>query len=80
MTFPLHKSNPHLVLKNKVKEFRSESGLSQQELADAVGTTRQTINALETGKFSASAFLAYKLIDYFGCEMRDLFYMDNEAK
>ena len=47
-----------LVLKNNVKKTRVEKGLSQQELADMVGVSRNTISSIETGQFSPTAKLA----------------------
>lgn len=50
-----------LVLKNSIKEARAKKGLSQEELARSVGTTRQTIIAIEKGVFNPSAKLALLL-------------------
>ena len=50
-----------LILKNKIKELRSKKGISQEELAKMVGTTRQTIIAIEKGIFNPSAKLALLL-------------------
>ena len=48
-------------LETKIREFRQFNGLTQQELADAVGVTRQTINALENARYNPSLVLAYKI-------------------
>ena len=48
----------------KIKELRKANKLSQTELADAVGTTRQTITSIEVGKYTASLVLAYKIAHY----------------
>ena len=53
-------------MKNRIKELRRAHKLSQSELADAVGTTRQTITSIEVGKYTASLPLAYKIARYFG--------------
>ena len=47
-----------LILKNKLKEIRAEKGLSQSELAEMVGVSRNTISSIETGQFSPTAKLA----------------------
>ena len=48
-------------MKNRIKELRKANKLSQSELADIVGTTRQTITSIEVGKYTASLGLAYKI-------------------
>ena len=48
-------------MKTRIKELRRERKLSQEELADAVGTTRQTITSSETGKYVASLPLAHRI-------------------
>ena len=53
-------------MKTKIRELRKARKLSQGELADAVGTTRQTITSIEVGKYTASLPLAYKIAHYFG--------------
>ena len=47
-----------LILKNNLRDARSEKGLSQQQLADMVGVSRNTISSIETGQFSPTAKLA----------------------
>lgn len=47
--------------------------MSQEELAIAVGTTRQTITSIETGKYTASLVLAYKIARYFDLHIEDVF-------
>ncbi len=60
-------------MKTKLKELRKERKLSQEELALAVGTTRQTITSIETGKYIASLPLAYKIAHYFDLTIEDVF-------
>ena len=62
----------------KIKELRKQHKLSQEELADAVGTTRQTITSIETGKYVASLPLAYKIAKYFGLHIEDVFMLEEE--
>ena len=58
---------------NKLPEWRSKAGLSQQELADAIGVSRKTISTIERRKFTPSVQIALKLARYFGCSVDDLF-------
>ncbi|MEB3429227.1 helix-turn-helix transcriptional regulator [Citroniella saccharovorans] len=48
-------------MKNHIKEFRTDKGLLQQELADICGVTRQTVNAIENNKYDSTLELAFKL-------------------
>ena len=63
-----------LVLKNRLKEIRSERKLSQQELADMVGVSRNTISSLETGQYEPTAKLAYVLAIALDMKFEELFY------
>ena len=65
-----------LVLKNKLKEYRERKNLSQQKLAEIVGTTRQTIIAIEKGTFSPTAKLAYLLCLALDKKFEELFYFE----
>ncbi len=60
-------------MKSKIKELRKERKLSQEELANAVGTTRQTITSIEVGKYTASLVLAYKIARYFKMTIEEVF-------
>lgn len=60
-------------MKTRIRELRKQRKLSQEELADAVGTTRQTITSIEVGKYTASLPLAYKIARYFGLSIEDVF-------
>ena len=60
-------------MKTRIKELRKERKLSQEELAAAVGTTRQTITSIEVGEYTASLPLAYKIARYFGLRIEDVF-------
>ncbi|WP_026503975.1 helix-turn-helix transcriptional regulator [Butyrivibrio sp. NC3005] len=64
-------------MKNRIKELRKENKLSQTELADAVGTTRQTITSIEVGKYTASLGLAYKIAHYFNLTIEEVFDFSN---
>ena len=58
-------------MKTKIKELRKSRKLSQEELAFAVGTTRQTITSIEVGKYTASLVLAYKIAKYLGLTIEE---------
>ena len=60
-------------MNTKIKELRKEKKISQEQLALAVGTTRQTITSIEVGKYTASLALAYKIARYFGLSIEDVF-------
>lgn len=60
-------------MRTRIKELRRIHKLSQEELALAVGTTRQTITSIETGKYTASLILAYKIAHYFELGIEDVF-------
>lgn len=60
-------------MKSKIRELRKARKLSQEELAEAVGTTRQTITSIEVGKYTASLPLAYKIARFFGLIIEEVF-------
>lgn len=60
-------------MKTKIRELRKQRKMSQEELADAVGTTRQTITSIEVGKYTASLTLAYKIAHFFGMSIEEVF-------
>lgn len=60
-------------MKTRIQELRKQHKLSQEELALAVGVTRQTITSLEVGKYTASLILAYKIAKYFELTIEDVF-------
>ena len=60
-------------MKTHIRELRKARKLSQEELADAVGTTRQTITSIEVGKYTASLPLAYKIARFFGLTIEEVF-------
>ena len=60
-------------MNTKIKELRKERKISQEQLALAVGTTRQTITSIEVGKYTASLALAYKIARYFNLTIEEVF-------
>ncbi|MGN8921146.1 helix-turn-helix transcriptional regulator [Lachnospiraceae bacterium HCP28S3_F9] len=65
-----------LILKNRLKEIRTEQGLSQAKLAEIVGVSRNTISSIETGQFSPTAKLALILCIALDKKFEDIFYFD----
>lgn len=60
-------------MKTRIPELRKARRMSQQELSDAVGVTRQTITSIEVGRYTASLELAYKIAHYFGLSIEEVF-------
>lgn len=60
-------------MNNRIKEWRKERNVTQEDLARAVEVTRQTIISLENGKYNASLQLAYKIARYFDAKIEDVF-------
>ena len=60
-------------MKNKLKVFRAMHDMTQEELAQKLGVTRQTIVSLENGKYDPSIGLAFKTADLFGVKIEDIF-------
>ena len=61
---------------NRIKEYRQEQGLTQDDLARAVGVSRQSINAIERGRYVPSLSLALKFARLFACPTDDLFRLE----
>lgn len=66
-----------LVLQNRIKEVRNQKKLSQMQLAEMVGVSRNTISSIETGQFSPTAKLALILCIALDKKFEDLFYFED---
>jgi putative transcriptional regulator len=64
-------------LHNRLKEIRTERGLTQAQLAELVGVTRKTVNTIENGVFSPSALLAIKLARELNVPVEQLFWIES---
>ena len=67
-------------MKNLIKVERARKNITQADLADVIGVTRQTIHAIETGKFVPSTLLALKMADYFECKVESIFELEENEK
>mgnify|MGYP000659765067 FL=1 len=65
-------------MENNLKVWRAKADVTQKELADAVEVSRQTINAIERGRYDPSLELAFALADFFECSIEDIFDPDTE--
>ena len=65
-------------MNNKIKELRKEHKITQDELADAVGVTRQTVISLESGRYNASLQLAHRISKYFQRTIEEVFIFEEE--
>jgi len=67
-------------MRTRIKELRKERGINQADLAAALGVTRQTIISIENEKYTASLILAYRIAQYFGKTIEEVFnFSDVEA-
>jgi putative transcriptional regulator len=64
-------------VKNKIKQFREEKKISQQELAELLNVSRQTINSIENGKFDPSLNLTIKIVRFFKKDLEEIFQMND---
>ena len=63
-------------MKNRLKVLRAEHDWSQQDLAEQLGVSRQSVNAIETGKYDPSLPLAFRIADVFAMPIEDIFLRD----
>lgn len=71
--------NEKLILRNRLKKARAEAGLTQKELAQRIGVSRNTISSIETGEFCPTSKLALILCIALGKKFEELFYFDPEG-
>ena len=64
-------------MKNNIKVYRAMNDLTQENLAEKVGVTRQTIHAIEKGKYDPSLELAFKLSKLFGARIEEIFFYED---
>lgn len=67
-------------MKNRLKELRESFGMTQEQLGELVGASRQAINAIETEKFEPSIWLAYDISKAFNCLIEDIFLFEESER
>ena len=67
-------------MNNKIEQIRRVKGIRQEELAKALGVSRQTISSLETGRYNPSIFLAHKIACFFGLTIEEVFLFEEEEQ
>lgn len=67
-------------MKNRIESIRKERGILQDELAKAMGVSRQTISSLENGRYNPSILLAFRIAKYFGMTIEEVFIFEEEAQ
>lgn len=67
-------------MKNKIRIERAILNITQQELADRVGVSRQTINSIETERYVPSTVLALKIAEIFGKNVNEIFFLDEKDR
>ena len=66
-------------MKNNLEILRKEKGLSQEDLAEILEVSRQTISSLEKGRYNPSIVLAFKIARFFGLTIEDIFIYEEES-
>jgi len=67
-------------MKTRIKVLRAEKNISQDDLAKLIDVSRQTINAIENGKFNPSVRLALKMSKVFECSVEEIFQLEEDEK
>ena len=66
-------------MKNRLEELRKSRGIRQEELAEALEVSRQTIGSLENGRYNPSILLAFKIARYFGLRIEEIFIYEEDG-
>lgn len=67
-------------MKNRLEELRKQRGIKQEDLANALEVSRQTIGSLENGRYNPSIKLAFKIARYFQMSIEEIFIYEEESK
>lgn len=67
-------------MKNRLEELRKQRGIKQEDLADALEVSRQTIGSLENGRYNPSILLAFKIARFFDMSIEEIFIYEEEEK
>lgn len=65
-------------MKNRLEELRQSRGIKQEELAEALGVSRQTVSSLENGRYNPSILLAFRISHYFGLPIEKIFIYEED--
>ena len=65
-------------MKNRIEDIRKQRSIRQEELAKALGVSRQTVSSLENGRYNPSIMLAYKIAKYFGMSIEEVLVFEEE--
>ncbi|WP_297282180.1 helix-turn-helix transcriptional regulator [uncultured Anaerococcus sp.] len=65
-------------MKNKLEEIRKEKGITQEELANALEVSRQTVGSLENGRYNPSIMLAFKIARFFNLSIEEIFIYEED--
>lgn len=68
-----------ITVKNQIKEIREERGIKQNEMADSLGVSRQTMTAIEKMKYNPSLELSLKIASYFDLSVEEIFKLNSEV-
>lgn len=68
------------IVKNNLEKLRREKGISQEELANNLKVSRQTISSIENGRYNPSIILAFKIARYFNMKIEDIFIYEGEER
>ncbi len=67
-------------MQNTIRVERAKQNMTQGELAEAIGVSRQTIHAIETGKFAPSVITALKISQFFGTTVQEIFQLEDDEQ
>lgn len=67
-------------MKNRLEEIRKAKGITQEELANALEVSRQTVGSLENGRYNPSIILAFKIARFFGVSIEEVFIYEEDEK
>lgn len=67
-------------MKNNLEKLRKERGIKQEELAEVLNVSRQTISSLENGRYNPSIILSFKIAKYFNKKIEEIFIYEGEEK
>lgn len=67
-------------MKNRLEQLRKARGMNQEQLADLLEVSRQTIGSLENGRYNPSILLAFRIARLFDCQIEDIFIYEEESE